>query len=337
MGEVHRRPTHVPPPGVSTDPFDGLSNRLARLAAGPDRSQSEGENGALLTSLVGDERLAFIFKQMRSIVGVGEPEMARLIGTNLSIVLDLEAGLVDGLPAWPEAARIVEAYAALAKVDPSPVLSHLMRLQSPHPGMRYAPAISPPVPAGQAQLQSPLRRMPPPAAIAAPAPVQPLPVPRQPAVNVPPMHRVAVAPPVAHADPAAMPDSAVGFTGRSKLRNASTGDRTGQPPADVTAAADQAGTARAEAAGRKARRRRRLRSTALVATPIVLVLVTLVMAHVAPRSVYAMAGAVPRPVGAPLRAIVDFATLQAAPVRDGLRWIDIGDPRVRKSDRLTGR
>ncbi len=42
----------------------------------------------------------------------------------------------------------------------------------------------------------------------------------------------------------------------------------------------------------------------------------------------------PQPVGSGARAVMDSIMLFSAPRRDGLRWIDVGDPRLRKVDKL---
>lgn len=42
----------------------------------------------------------------------------------------------------------------------------------------------------------------------------------------------------------------------------------------------------------------------------------------------------PAPVARMVRGAQDFVTLQLAPVRDGLRWIEVADPRTRRGDKL---
>ena len=42
----------------------------------------------------------------------------------------------------------------------------------------------------------------------------------------------------------------------------------------------------------------------------------------------------PGPAEAAVRAGVDYVVLLAAPRREGLRWIEMGDPRLRKADKL---
>jgi hypothetical protein len=42
----------------------------------------------------------------------------------------------------------------------------------------------------------------------------------------------------------------------------------------------------------------------------------------------------PRPAGHAVRAVVDYVVLLTAPRREGLRWIEVSDPRLRKADKL---
>ena len=35
-----------------------------------------------------------------------------------------------------------------------------------------------------------------------------------------------------------------------------------------------------------------------------------------------------------VRAVFDYVVLLTAPRREGLRWIEVGDPRLRKADKL---
>jgi hypothetical protein len=53
-----------------------------------------------------------------------------------------------------------------------------------------------------------------------------------------------------------------------------------------------------------------------------------------PRVAYASIGYFPIRLQGSVRNVIDLAILQTAAVRDGLKWVDIGDPRMRKNDRL---
>jgi hypothetical protein len=84
------------------------------------------------------------------------------------------------------------------------------------------------------------------------------------------------------------------------------------------------------------RRRRRLGPHALIAfaVPVVLLAILVGFAHVAPRPAYRAIMLLPDPVEALLRAGLDYLMLMSAPRRDGLRWIEVDDPRLRKADKL---
>ncbi len=87
---------------------------------------------------------------------------------------------------------------------------------------------------------------------------------------------------------------------------------------------------------RAAPKRQRLGLQALVAlaVPVVLVAVLVGFAHLAPRPAYRAIMLLPDPIEASLRAGLDYLTLMSAPRREGLRWIDVGDPQLRKADKL---
>jgi hypothetical protein len=84
-------------------------------------------------------------------------------------------------------------------------------------------------------------------------------------------------------------------------------------------------------------RRRRL---GRVGGPVVLLCLLIggyfAIQHV-PRVAYESVGYFPRRLHEPVRNIIDLAVLHTAAVKDGLRWIDVGDPRLRKGDRLKSR
>ena len=57
-------------------------------------------------------------------------------------------------------------------------------------------------------------------------------------------------------------------------------------------------------------------------------------AQSSPRSMYTLANAMPTALQTPMLASANFLMMRVAPSRDGLRWIDVDDPRVRKADKL---
>ena len=82
------------------------------------------------------------------------------------------------------------------------------------------------------------------------------------------------------------------------------------------------------------RRRRGLRKFMILSMPPVAVAGLLYLASTAPAPFYRALALLPPSVAGPARAALDALVLYSAPRRDGLRWIDVGDPRVRKVHKL---
>lgn len=83
-------------------------------------------------------------------------------------------------------------------------------------------------------------------------------------------------------------------------------------------------------------RRRRRRSTRMLALalPAVLAGGVMILAQAAPATVYKALSRLPSKVQTPARESFDVLVLAMAPSRDGLRWVEVGDPRLRKGDKL---
>jgi len=58
------------------------------------------------------------------------------------------------------------------------------------------------------------------------------------------------------------------------------------------------------------------------------------LTHLAPRPLYRAAILLPDPLESAVRAGLDSVILLTAPHREGLKWIDVGDPQLRKADKL---
>lgn len=294
------------------------------------RSGDAASAAAAIGRLAGDERLAAIFKQMREIAGMSQSEMARRLGTDVSTLLDFESGSVSALPPWPETVRIVDRYAELSQIDPSPILSRLLQLQ---PTVTEANAPRPVVPT-RPQPRAPVQALPGnretrPQTRLAPTSARPTvsipPAPERRAYDVRNPSTAATGAMAAPAEPAqeAIP---VGFDSRSRERETTV--RTArQSLAAASGAEDPAASA--------ARRRRRQRRTALVAAPLLTVVLLFAGMMFAPRPFYRVTKYLPSAVAMPVLAMLDAAVTQTATVKDGLRWIELGDPRLRKGDRLS--
>lgn len=85
-----------------------------------------------------------------------------------------------------------------------------------------------------------------------------------------------------------------------------------------------------------ARRRMRRAARALfaISTPVALLggAIWLVQAH--PGLIWSAVAKMPEPVARVARPAAEFVVMRLAPRRDGLRWIEVSDPRTRKSDKL---
>lgn len=82
------------------------------------------------------------------------------------------------------------------------------------------------------------------------------------------------------------------------------------------------------------RTRRRARTMFALSAPLVAAAAALYIAQAMPAAVYRLVGLLPAPVAGAARAGMDTLVLYSAPRRDGFRWVDVGDPQLRKVDKL---
>jgi hypothetical protein len=82
------------------------------------------------------------------------------------------------------------------------------------------------------------------------------------------------------------------------------------------------------------RRHRIVRGVVSLAAPLALVAIVLALVEAAPLTLYRGIALLPRELRRPLRFGLDQLVLLTATRREGLRWVDVGDPRVRKAGRL---
>lgn len=114
---------------------------------------------------------------------------------------------------------------------------------------------------------------------------------------------------------------------RVLVRPAASADAAGDGPAPDS-------EARTVRTARPARRRQRTRALLALSAPLALLAGAAVLAQVMPAPVYRALGLLPGGLGTSARAGLDYVTLLTAPRREGLTWIDVGDPRLRKADKL---
>ena len=81
-------------------------------------------------------------------------------------------------------------------------------------------------------------------------------------------------------------------------------------------------------------RRRRARALFALSAPVALLAAVVYLAHAMPQPVYRAIVLLPDPAEGVVRACLDYLVLLTAPRREGMRWIEVGDPRLRKADKL---
>ena len=272
-----------------------------------------------------DAELGQIFINMRSLLGLGLWDMARAVGAEPTIIANLEAGAIDALPPWAELTRLIDVYASLTGIDPNPILARLLKTHTP-----AQPRVSHPITAvprnvpGYGDGRD-----------YAPGAIQP--------VSSPHVGALPRTGPVVHPG-----NGTVQITQRS-VTDASTRRGPALQRSYVNAPALAAPAEVVEAKPGPARPARVRRATLsvgrgvmralrrsvaglmlLLVVPIMFVLI----ARLAPGILYGAILPLPAVVGSPLRHAIDGVVSTLAPLRDGLTWIDVGDPQLRKSDRL---
>jgi hypothetical protein len=87
----------------------------------------------------------------------------------------------------------------------------------------------------------------------------------------------------------------------------------------------------------RGRGRRRRRTLVALILPLTIAGAVLLAFAVAPAFFYRGLPLLPWQLQGPARAGLDRLLLLVAPRRDGMRWVDVGDPRLRKADKLETR
>jgi hypothetical protein len=197
--------------------------------------------------------IARLFQDLRRNLGLSDHQIAIHLRTSRGVIRALELGAYNELPPWPETCRVVSAYAAMAGIDPRPVLHAL--------GQEFA------------------------------------------------------------------------------NREAANGEEYVQPSwLALVATAFERAKAIAEAAvavfghaGRGARQKPRPTALILAVMAVSALLTGLVAGTTMPQ---AAAGALSSPVRSLVKGAHNYMLMYLAPARDGLRWIEVDDPRSRRADKL---
>jgi transcriptional regulator with XRE-family HTH domain len=120
---------------------------------------------------------------------------------------------------------------------------------------------------------------------------------------------------------------------QSQLRNGLDVDETTGPPRAAQPPALLRQDRRREQPERRRSKRGARRLFALGA-PVLALAAALYLANAAPAPLYVAAKRLPDPLAGYARAGLDQFVHFTAPQRDGLRWIDVGNPQLRKTDKL---
>ena len=95
------------------------------------------------------------------------------------------------------------------------------------------------------------------------------------------------------------------------------------------------GEAWREGAQRARRRvRRAARALFAISTPVALLGGLVWLAQTQPGLILGAVAKLPEPAARVVRPAADYLVVHMAPWREGMRWIEVADPRTRKSDKL---
>lgn len=304
----------------------------------PARGWTNGAHDSVRTESVAPPVLAVsqLLAGVRRSLGLEVAELAARIAASPTLIVAMEQGRFAELPPWPETARIVTHWIGLAGIDPRPALSELS-------GLLAQPAARPPA-HGSAQM-----------------------LPNGPAPSSARARPLATAPP----SPAPPDDTDARIAAVARVlgnRNRGASGWAGSQafssdaaPPVMPASGEPAVTAGIDIRHRLARLApsprvaiERVRSflkrdraehqtgdVALGRIPAwrfgvagIALLVTLWAAAINTSVVAAAVSVLPAPAGRVVRSFSDFVAEYFAPVREGHRWIDVGDPRSRRADKL---
>lgn len=229
---------------------------VANTAVAPPNGDTQRAHSAHIRT-----NIARLFQDLRTAMRITPQQAATYLQTSVETIAALESGQFEYLPPWPEIARVITAYAAMAGIDGQPVIAAIgdvLRQEA----QAYAIA-----------------------------------QPHQPPAPVNARHHGAHHLPV---DRLLQAGSALA-NGAKRL------------PADAM----------------KQVRERPERAFYAVSLPLGIVLLLLNTS-----ALQAAFDHVPRPVSRMAQVVRQYFQEQFAPVREGLRWIEVDDPRRRRGDKL---
>lgn len=251
-----------------------------------------------------------LFRRIREVAGLTLVQTAQRLHTFPSVIDALERGDFEHLPPWPETVVVVSGYTALAGIDPRPVLTAIRAgLDSKIIDVQASEVPSRPARPALQHARPPIQLM----------PRRPFPVQAAPAT-----HTAAAAGNIA-------PRGAI-------LRQSVTNARL-----SVRRLANSAVQAAGQRLSPLVARTMALPVLSRVAPPwrmpVALSLaVTLPLAAIVifggSNPLHAAVSSLPAPISGAYRSIEDYVLRSMATEKNGLVWIEVRDPRTRKTDKL---
>jgi len=283
---------------MSHDPrYDSTKGYSPAVATRPDNlSLAIGEEpyGALAEA-------AQLFRRLRSVLRLTLEGAADQLSTEVHIIEALETGRIEDLPHWPETQRLICAYTGMAGCDPAPVLAILKEeIERRNAALRAALMEAHRGSAGSAA--EVVAILDPPVNVEAQGGEHP-PRPRW------RKGRGGRPVPVGRQLEALVEPEARRPDSRASLAHLA---RT------IAAGISRLAASRGVRAG-------------LIGAGLVL---GLVFALTQPSLINLMSSRLPDPMARGLRSAHDYLLLRLAPEREGLRWIEVDDPRARRTDKL---
>jgi hypothetical protein len=118
----------------------------------------------------------------------------------------------------------------------------------------------------------------------------------------------------------------------SEVKSASA--RAGAPPPPPPPLGAGTGGKPQPRARSRVRADRAARVLSALSAPVIMAAGLLWIAQAQSSTVMAAVTALPEPLAKLVRPVADYLVVRLAPRRDGLRWVEVGDPRARKADKL---
>jgi len=258
---------------------------------------------------------AALFRRIRQFTGLSVAQLAQRLYTAPAVIEALESGTLGRLPPWPELVLVVSGFTALAGIDPRPVLTTLRdHLDAAIIDIPSNPDVAPASPLSRAVA---LRPAPEPVIVQA---------------------KGTAAPSMASRKRTASAAAASQAKGSQYIRQVQTAFRAGweKGASQGRWVWKQAIAPCLSLSAQLPKQRPVLpRWTRRVALSLVITLpLALVVSWGGGTSLQAAVSVLPRPVSSALRHAEDYVLRTFATYKDGMVWIEVNDPRSRKTDKL---